>query len=348
MSQQSQSTTVELKDLVSALKGLYDQKTSAAVPTKYDGTGKPTHFLEDCEVYFAEKPNMSDEQKVRFVITHCDGKPKVWGRIKFAEYHTGTYPTWAAFKTEFTEAFQKVDEKLDARIKLENMDYRKYHSVNEYNVEFNQLLKDAGITGTGVDDNTVVLNYLKGLERGLATTIYSKDTQPSTLKEWMEAATKIDNKKHALMKLWKLKIAPSFPASSSASSGRGSGRLDEPMDIDAITQRSDPRKCFNCGGVGHIQRNCPSPRYPRQGTSQSNQRPASPLRNQQGQFQRTNQTKQPTNRSNVRTVETEAQAEEVPAEEDLKTRIRAMPVEELMEIVDDYIAQSDSPQDFTN
>ena len=59
---------------------------------------------------------------------------------------------------------------------------------------------------------------------------------------------------------------PAPRATPTAHVPKPSGPQYVPMDIDASKANTgnDPRKCYNCNEVGHISRNCPKPRKPRQ------------------------------------------------------------------------------------
>lgn len=335
--------TISLQDLVKALTESREKNGRAAEPEKYDGTEKPGYFIKDCEMFFADQPGYAatvtnvDHKKIRFVMTHTKGRPHTWCRTKFTEYDKGTYPTWDAFKTSFASAFQKVDDKIDAQVRLESLKPHDFKSINDYNVEFNRILEETE-TSNADTDTKVQMYYVKGLPQHIAEPIYTRETAPATLTEWQTAALRIDNRRQALLRLKKGIHGLANPSVN----GQRSGRLDEPMDIDAVNiQNPRNRNCYNCGGPNHIAKNCTAPKRNQQGQINQN-RQYQPRntnyqpRNSQGQFQRTNQTN---NRANVRNMEIEDQKEEEEDENpiDIEATIMEMPEEEVHGLMARYL-----------
>ena len=201
-------------------------------------------------------------------MNHTEGKPKVWCNTQYDDYEAqgGTWPNWNDFKTKLQAAFTKADGDVDAIVRLDNLRQSNFDSVNDYNVEFNALAKEAGMH-TQTDKSTIRM-YTKGLKKELALTIIRRDKIPGTLQEWQDAALKIDNAEQEWERI--AKGVPSKSSNSSSRPARAPARDPDAMDVDAIS-REDARRsglCFNCGGKGHLVKDCPSPKQPRPRDSQ--------------------------------------------------------------------------------
>ncbi|KIL53975.1 hypothetical protein M378DRAFT_19332, partial [Amanita muscaria Koide BX008] len=94
-------------------------------------TGEKTRarsWITECETYFTQ-PGVrlgipDDRTQVFFCLIKMTGKADFWKRVKLEEYtkEGGTWPTWAAFKTAFIEAFGGDDPKTKALTKLMTME----------------------------------------------------------------------------------------------------------------------------------------------------------------------------------------------------------------------------------
>lgn len=312
---------ITLEDLV---KALHNEK--AKKPDMYNGDTSPRLFIEDCELYFKDSNayNLVDNQnniipgavgkQIRFIFPLLKDRPKEWVRLKNRAYAATTptvYPAWDDFKKEFIKAFQIVDEAIEARVRLDTIKQKQFPSVNAYNMAYNTLLDQGSINAT---DKEALQYYLKGLNYNIAEKLYTRERPPAGLAAWQEAAATLDGGLQSFARYLK---GPSTSSGYKAhTAGRGSNRIDEPMDIDAIEQQgSNNRRCYTCNSKFHLARNCPHKdratpnpnrnyqnfRGGRGGGRGGNQNNFQP-RNQQGQFQRPNSGN---NRSNIRAAETD-------------------------------------------
>lgn len=169
--------------------------------------------------------------------------------------------------------------------------------------------------------------YLKGLRMQLAEILYGRENPPTTLDQWMSSAATLDTGMKSLHKMLKGEKVSIPNTHRNVTSGRGSERLDEPMDIGAVEQKStNEQRCFTCDGKFHLSRDCPfRGRNPQstgrggrgggRGRGRNNFQP----HNNQGQFQQPNNygnNRFNNNRSNVRAME-----------EPNQTNVRAMNVD---------------------
>ena len=111
------------------------------------------------------------------------------------------------------------------------------------------------------------------------------------------------------------------------------------MDVDTIS-REDARRsglCFNCGGKGHLVKDCPSPKQPRPRDSQGRFQNSS-----RGRFQNRGRGGggggggQWRGGNNVRSAAVE-EVQKDTTEEDLHTRVLKMSGEDVKRLLEDYI-----------
>lgn len=77
--------------------------------------------------------------------------------------------------------------------------------------------------------------YLKGLNYNIAEKLYTRERPPVSLAAWQEAAATLDGGLQSFARYLK---GPSTSSGYKAqTAGRGSSRIDEPIDIDAIEQQ---------------------------------------------------------------------------------------------------------------
>ncbi|EKM48238.1 uncharacterized protein PHACADRAFT_203065 [Phanerochaete carnosa HHB-10118-sp] len=185
-------TNTLMREMIEALQKA-NKHASTPKPQKFDGTQQIQDFLKDCDIYFKGKDTTKDAKKILFVLNNTEKKPHNWCRTKFDEYEASTtWPTWTKFKEDFAKAFQKVDSEVDAIVKLNRIMQSDFDSVNDYNVKFNQLVKEAKYNNLSTD-TYLQRTYTGGLKSVLAKTLIQQEKKPTTLQGWQEEALKLDN-----------------------------------------------------------------------------------------------------------------------------------------------------------
>ncbi|EKM59822.1 uncharacterized protein PHACADRAFT_192196 [Phanerochaete carnosa HHB-10118-sp] len=181
-----------MREMIEALQKA-NEHASTPKPQKFDGTQQIQDFLKDCDIYFKGKDTTKDAKKILFVLNNTEKKPHNWCRTKFDKYETSmAWPTWTKFKEDFAKAFQKVDSEVDAIVKLDRIMQADFDSVNDYNIEFNQLVKEAKYNNPSTD-TYLQCTYTGGLKSVLAKTLIQREKKPTTLQRWQEEALKLDN-----------------------------------------------------------------------------------------------------------------------------------------------------------
>jgi hypothetical protein len=169
-----------------------------------------------------------------------------------------------AFDTAFTDTTQKQKAyRLLHQIKMREGNLDSFVSV------FKQLAKKAGYDLTA--QGTIDLFY-RGLTRDLLQAIMTRDTQPDTFQEWVDAAQKeLQKQQHRNAILYPQRYQrPDRPHSHSRNGHlqRHPNDRTVPMDVDyakvqrAYTEEDKIKwkvegRCFRCDKQGHMARECP-------------------------------------------------------------------------------------------
>jgi hypothetical protein len=265
-----------------------------APPQPFDGMMKDTKsFVSSIILYIKgrEPEFQTTESKIMFALSYMQGgKAQFWRNEAINQIAMGHKP-FASFK-EFLEKleaqFGDPNPKATAVGKLKTMRQGSM-SADEFILQFK-----AEASQTDLGDATLV-EYLKaGLNVSLFKSIYQLLVMPTTLEQWYEWAFKLDwqyRQEQAESKL----LHPHMQSSSkfgksSGSSGKGAAvheqkapplatavtlpsthsshsqqehHASDAMDVDRGGRRS-PVRCYKCGKLGHISRNCPDARVIRE------------------------------------------------------------------------------------
>ena len=107
------------------------------------------------------------------------------------------------------------------------------------------------------NEANLILQFKRALRPNLLRQILSHTPLPITIQGWYDLASTLDAQQRGV-------------GTHYEPTGRGSGRLDEPMDIDRMSQEERKRHvegglCFRCHKKGHLSRDCPNKGKPQQG-----------------------------------------------------------------------------------
>lgn len=239
-------------------------KLQAQRPDTFEGTRSASiidGWLRSVERY-GDLMRMTEQEQVKLATTLVRGRADTWLRRLEA---AGTVPTtWNGFKTSIQAAFQPVHSLEMARDKLAALEQT--GSVETYVDAFQNLsLAVSDLSPAEAKDK-----FVRGLKPNVRA--YVRTQVPDTV----DAA-------------FHLAMAYEGGQGMTASSGHGHARApappmdfsqSTPMDLDVLYQpryqnskKGDWRggrqvfekRCYNCDGRGHLQRDCPSPRYEKGG-----------------------------------------------------------------------------------
>ncbi|THH09043.1 hypothetical protein EW146_g8803 [Bondarzewia mesenterica] len=246
-----------------------------AKPEPFDGdVNKIKKFLRQCELTFMLKPKEFHEDRVKIIFTlsyMSKGTAADWAGIyidamiseKWADGTPYVADHWKQFKEKLEKAFLAVMADIDAKLKM-SLIKQGARRVDEYITEFRLLMAHMGY------NEAAHLEYFRmGLNRPLMRRkILMTGEGPEDLEDWFVKAVK-----HDLLyrenEAWEK--AHSISEDQVRGSGSGQrktwdghvvprpqqGRLDEPMEVDAMKQRR-PIICYKCQKPGHIARDCRS------------------------------------------------------------------------------------------
>lgn len=245
----------------SSKKGL-----KVATPDVFDGTlSKAETFLNQLSLYFlVRKSDFQDDQdKINFTLSYMrGGTAGPWADQIIKKYEDpdqeSAFGSWAEFKKEFESTFLDPNPAGTARYKMDHL-RQGGKTADEYVASFREL-----ISRTGYNDAAHVEKFEKGLNSALVDKIYALPEMPSTLKEWVEWAMKLDRQWRQREANKKTVVGTSLPRQSkpilstfTTSPPIKKGSDIVPMEIDSGRRRG-PLICFKCRKPGHIAMNCQS------------------------------------------------------------------------------------------
>ena len=181
-----------------------------------------------------------EDLQVAFAISHLAGRAKDWSYAKLME-NEHAFPTWELFKSQLRAAFQPANAEMQFKARLLTCRQGK-RSLHDYVQELRYL--NAAVASDPLSETTKVTIFLQGLEQGPARMQLYRQI-PATLDEAFQVALMEEHAAHSARGL------------SSVPPPR-SGDGPTPMDLNAA-QTSDTR-CFVCGRIGHLARECHSGR----------------------------------------------------------------------------------------
>ena len=228
-------------------------------------------FLRDVALHIAVNDHIftNNIKKIAFVLSYMtEGDAASW-KEEFLEAKTqpgqavdlGTY---VAFIDEIEGVFKPYDAPGDALEEIKAM-RMEGNLAEDHVAQFKILVNKAKLNTTSA---MLIDTFRETLKIPLQRQILNLEKAPTTLKEWYEAAIKLDNKYRRIQRI----IGRSNP--DKGKNDKGKKKEDEPrrrwnfqkkdpntMDIDALSieqQEEHMRKglCFKCHKPGHQSNDC--------------------------------------------------------------------------------------------
>jgi hypothetical protein len=226
-------------------------------------------FIQDVTLYLELNDEIynDDKKKIAYTLSFMnEGDAASWKGQYLTEARTPrglNLSGWPKFQTDLEAAFKPYDAPGDALEKITSLRMGNNTSIEDHIAKYKILLTKAGITKT----SPAAIDYFRrSLNVPLQKQLLNLPTPPSTMDEWFEWASRLDNNYRKMMRIF----------------GGRTNKKEEPkrhwhfqkkerdpnaMDVDAMTvdKRDEAMRkglCFGCGKPGHLNRDCPERKKP--------------------------------------------------------------------------------------
>ena len=233
-------------------------KLDIPAPAKFEGKPYDVEpFLQRVENYFIATGNTgaADQRKIAFAISCMEGNSIGWWidlhhieQAAAAAKGGNRFTTWEDFKKTLKSAFPDYNSHARAYDQFIELVQGKT-PTSAFIAKFKTLAARAKQLDEKNEAN-LILQFKRALRPNLLRQILSHTPLPDTIKGWYDLASTLDAQQRGV-------------GTHYEPTGRGSGRLDEPMDIDRMSQEERKRHvegglCFRCHKKGHLSRDCPN------------------------------------------------------------------------------------------
>ncbi|TFY64420.1 hypothetical protein EVJ58_g2647 [Rhodofomes roseus] len=259
----------ESDDAMSTTRTNTATKLEVPAPDKFKGQAtdaKP--FIRRLEMYYSATGNAdaNDQRKIAYALLLIDDNSDAFywkklhmdGEADAQEEGKHAFESWKDFKEAFLKAFPVYAEGDRDSIMLTTLKQGKTPTP-AFIPKFRSIA-----SRTDLSDKTLSGFFKRAIRRDLLDKAMNMEP-PTTLQGWFDLVLRLDSRQIYNTNYYEGGNSGGNNHRSSYPSGRGSGRLDEPMEIDAMDQRERQRHqelglCFGCHKPGHLLRNCPEKR----------------------------------------------------------------------------------------